>query len=152
MFSKSSIKAGIIFQSLVLIVFFIASCGGGGGMIAPPAANPGTGNPSLAQSPAPDAGMIHAGVLSGTGEVHVFGGNGAVEAFAVVTVSAGLGHTAATTADESGVFSLEPSALPAGFDNTVGAVVEITQQAPNLAPSDPISVELASILWIGKSA
>ena len=94
--------------------------------------------------PEPDASKITAsrGTI-GTGGMIIHGAEGAVEPGATVTVTDGDGHTATTTADENGSFTLMEADLPEDFDHTIGNNLSVTQNSEGCNESPAVNVPIS---------
>jgi plastocyanin len=100
--------------------------------------------PPLADCPEPDSSKITAsrGTI-GTGGMIIQGAEGAVEPGATVTVTDGDGHTATTTADANGSFTLKESDLPEDFDHTIGNSLSVTQKSEGCKESPAVNVPIS---------
>jgi len=93
--------------------------------------------------PNPDASKITAsrGTI-GTGGMVISGAAGAVEPGATVKVTDKDGHTATTTADENGGFTLMEADFPEDFDHTLGNTIEVTQESEGCRESGEAEVTI----------
>jgi len=93
--------------------------------------------------PNPDASKITAsrGTI-GTGGMVISGAVGAVGPGATVKVTDKDGHTATTTADENGGFTLIEADLLEDFDHTLGNTLEVTQESEDCRESGETEVKI----------
>ena len=151
MFSKSSIKAGIILHSLLLIVFLIASCGGGGGLAAP-APNPQQQQPLGQQNPPadPQAELVDTFTVQAffndqTMEFSMGSGVGAARPNASIVIEDPQNFVANTKADADGAFGFSQADVPPNFMTAPGTVIRIYQFDENTLRSEPATVTIQLI-------
>ena len=133
------VKSVIAVLILATGLFVLAGCGGGSITFTPGTGVPGTGNnPAPAKSPAVAANLVYAGVDIFTPSMVIRGQAGAAAPFAQINY---ISHTGVATSGPAGADgSFEIKNFPNNFDFTSGAPVTLTQVAPNMTESDPVTI------------
>ncbi|MBN2083568.1 hypothetical protein JW859_15340 [bacterium] len=153
--SIANIKAGIILQSLLLIVFLSVSCGGGGGALTAPDPNPQDQQQQQTPDPGSPLNQPQAGLVDTTSVVALFNdqtmqfsmgsGVGAALPNASIVIEDPQNFVANTKADADGAFGFSQADVPPNFMTAPGTVIKIYQFDENTLRSEPATVTIQLI-------